>query len=342
MVGDPVLRIVVGADLLGAVAAADHPPAFAREVGVGPFALELEESGPEHPQRLGLVLDLAALVLAGDDEPGRQVGETHRRVGRVHPLSAGSRGAVGVDPQIALLHLDLDLFGLRQHGDRGGRGMDPPRGLGDRHALHAVDPPFVLEAAVRPFALDDRRELLDPAGLGLREVDQLHPPPLPVGVAAVHAEELGGEERGLVAAGAGADLEHHVAAVVRILRGELAAQLGEELLPPAGEPRRLVGGERRELRLPRALAGELGGFGELALDPSEIAVELDGASDLGERLARLAVETRVAQHLRRGEAGGELGVGGDELLELLAHLGGSAGGVRRGGRRAAAQAVVRL
>src|SRR2546426_320724 len=45
-------------------------------------------------------------------------------------------------------------------------------------------------------------------------------PPRPVGVARVHAEELGGEEARLVAARAGTDLEHRVARVVGVLGEE--------------------------------------------------------------------------------------------------------------------------
>ena len=52
-------------------------------------------------------------------------------------------------------------------------------------------------------------------GLGRREHFDL--PALRLGVAGVHAEHFGGEERGLVAAGAGADFQDDVFLVVRIL-----------------------------------------------------------------------------------------------------------------------------
>ena len=41
---------------------------------------------------------------------------------------------------------------------------------------------------------------------------------VPLGVAQVHPQELGREEGGLVAAGAGADLQDDVALVVRVAR----------------------------------------------------------------------------------------------------------------------------
>ena len=43
-----------------------------------------------------------------------------------------------------------------------------------------------------------------------------------LGVADVHPVELGGEQRGLLAAGAGPDLDDHVAVVVRVARQERA------------------------------------------------------------------------------------------------------------------------
>src|SRR4029077_16642983 len=134
-------------------------------------------------------------------------------------------GAEAVDAQVLFVHLDLDVLGLGQDGDGHRRGVDAAGGLGLGHPLHAVDSPFVLEPAVGAAPLDDGRDLLDAADPGLREVDDLDAPPLLLGVAAVHAEELGREEAGLVAAGAGADLEDDVAAVVRVLGRQLAPEL---------------------------------------------------------------------------------------------------------------------
>ena len=53
--------------------------------------------------------------------------------------------------------------------------------------------------------------------------------PVALGVAGVHAEEVGREERGLVAAGAGADLEDRVLLVVRVLGDEQQPDLRFEL-----------------------------------------------------------------------------------------------------------------
>jgi hypothetical protein len=60
----------------------------------------LEQTGAQHDQRLGAVLDLALLVLHGHDDAGRQVGDAHGRVGRVHALPAGTGGTVDVDLEV--------------------------------------------------------------------------------------------------------------------------------------------------------------------------------------------------------------------------------------------------
>ena len=56
------------------------------------LAAPLEQLGLEDVHRGRLVLDLRALVLAGDDDAGREVGEAHRGVGGVDALAAGAGG----------------------------------------------------------------------------------------------------------------------------------------------------------------------------------------------------------------------------------------------------------
>ena len=61
--------------------------------------------------------------------------------------------------------------------------------------------------------------LMPPTPLSLM-VQHLDLPALTLGVARVHPEQVRGEERRFVAAGAGADFEHDVLGVVGILRDE--------------------------------------------------------------------------------------------------------------------------
>src|SRR4029077_19013538 len=85
-----------------------------------------------------------------------------------------------------------------------------------------------LEPAEGTASLDERDHLLEPTEAGRARREHLDAPPLPLGVARVHAEKLGGEETRLVAAGAGADLEHGVPLVVRVLREQELLQRGVE------------------------------------------------------------------------------------------------------------------
>ena len=67
--------------------------------------LLLEQAGAQDGERLGAVLVLALLVLDGDDQAGRQVGDPHRRVGGVDALAAGAARPIHVDPQVLLVDL---------------------------------------------------------------------------------------------------------------------------------------------------------------------------------------------------------------------------------------------
>ena len=120
--------------------------------------------------------------------------------------------------------------------------MRPDR-LGLGHALHAVHARFEFEPREHVAAGDRRARLLEAADPGLRQVEQLEAPAVQRGVALVHAEELGGEQRRLLAAGAGAHFEDRVALVVVVLgqqrqfarcfRARAGARAG-----PAAPPRR--------------------------------------------------------------------------------------------------------
>src|SRR5665213_909065 len=158
MVGDAVLRKVVRANLGGSVAGAYLRLAHAR-----PRRLDLRQPGIQdarakylHP--LQLVLQLRLLILLAHHDPGWDVRDAHRGVRGVHALATGSRRAEDVDAQILLLDLDVDLFGLRQHRDRGRRSVDAPLILRGGHALHAVHARFPAQTSERAvaFHLEDR------------------------------------------------------------------------------------------------------------------------------------------------------------------------------------------
>ena len=91
--------------------------ALAGELGLALLLLELDEAGLEDAQRRLLVRHLRALVLALDDDAAGQVRDPDGGVGLVHVLAAGPRGAVGVDPEVALVDLDRALVGQERRDD---------------------------------------------------------------------------------------------------------------------------------------------------------------------------------------------------------------------------------
>ena len=149
-----------------------------------------------------------------------------------------------------------------------------------------------LEARERALADQARDHLLVAAELGHALRDDLDLPALALGIARVHAEEVAGEQRRLVAAGPCAHLEKQVAIVVRIARQQRLLQLRFELL------------HRRARFL-------------------ELLIGVDLHRGLRRHVARLAsVALRLQVVLEQGDDVGHLGVLARQALELLHVLGG--------------------
>ena len=260
VVGDPALREVVGADLLRALAGADLRAAVGGDLG--PLLLEraLVEARAQDPHRLVAVLQLRLLVLHRDDDPGRLVGDPDRRVGRVDRLPAGPGRAIDVDLEVLRVDLDLDLLGLGQHRDGRGRRVDPALRLGLRHPLDAVGAALELEHRVGAVAADLERDLLEAADLGGRLREHLGGEAALLRVAGEHLVQVAREQRGLVAARAGADLDDHVLVVVGVALDHRQADLLLEL----AQPLRRLGDDRAQLRVVAVLGEQLLGALEVA------------------------------------------------------------------------------
>ena len=244
MIGDAALREIVGADLCGAVARADHRAARGRFRIVRLRGIELEEAALEHAHCLFAVLYLAALILALHDEPRWDVGDPYRGRGLVDVLAARAAGAVGIHPYIIWVYHDLHVLRLGKHGDGRRARVDAPLGFRFGHALDAVDAAFEFHAGIGVFAVYLENGLLHAAYLGIVHVDHLELEIMPFGVTGIHAEKGRAEERRLIPAYARADLDYDVALVVRILGEEHELQF---FLERSGV----------FLRLPQLLAGQL-------------------------------------------------------------------------------------
>ncbi len=142
--------------------------------------------------------------------------DANRRFGLVDVLAAGALGAHGLDAQVFLLDLDIEFFDLGQHRHGRRRGVNAALGFGVGHALHAVHPRFEFQLGERAAALHLGDDFLKPADRAFRGRNHLDAPALQRGKALIHPEQVAGEQRGFIAAGPGADFQHHVALVHRV------------------------------------------------------------------------------------------------------------------------------
>ncbi len=150
------------------------------------------------------------------------------------PWPPGPGRAVHVDAQVVVVDLHLGGLHLGHHEHAGGRGVHPSLGLGDRHPLHPVDATLELEHAVGGVVriggtgcLHRHGDRLVAAQVGLLGVEHLDLPATSLGELGVHPEQVAGEQRRLLAALAGLDLDQGVRGVVGVARGE---QPGEPFL----------------------------------------------------------------------------------------------------------------
>ncbi len=114
-----------------------------------------------------------------------------------------------------------------------------------------------------------------------------------LGVAGVHAVEVGGEEGGFVAAGAGADLDDDVLLVGGVLRQQRQLQLLVELRDLGGEAVFLLAAEGAQFLV--GVAGEGAGVAQGLLGVAVAAVEPDD----GLEVCALAAELLDTAMVRR-------------------------------------------
>ena len=239
MVGDAALREVVGADALRPIPRADHEFSCRGFLGLLGRHLAVSHAGGQDLHGLLFVLVLAAVVLALGHDAGGQVGDAHSRLGLVHVLPPRTTGPEDINAQFigGEVHL-ADLIDLGQHGHGAGRGVDAALGLGGRHALHPVATRFKLHARIDALAGQPNNHL--PVAAEVRGVGREHLglPAVALGIPQVHAQQVAGEQGGLIAAGAGPNLEDDVALVVRVFGQEqplkVAASLRHGLAQPPG------------------------------------------------------------------------------------------------------------
>ena len=101
--------------------------------------------------------DLAALLLARDNDARRHVGDADGGVRRINVLAAGAGRAVGVDAAVALVDGDLDVvIDDRKHPDGREAGVSASVRVVGRDADKAVHAALRLQPAESVLAFDLR------------------------------------------------------------------------------------------------------------------------------------------------------------------------------------------
>jgi hypothetical protein len=205
--------------------------------------------------------------------------------------------------------------------------MDAALRLRHRHTLHAVNAALELQPRVdalarrgRAAGLHRHGDVLEAAEVALGPVQQLGPPAPPLGVAQVHAQQITGEQRGLLAALPRLDLEDDVAVVVGVARHEEAAQ------PVAGVFVRLLqrgqlGGEVG------VLGGEFAGRRGVTGGGQQRAVGVDDLAELGVPAPDRPGARGVGVQAGVGEGALEVGVLGQQWPRGLRQRGVEQSGV---------------
>ena len=126
------------------------------------------------------------------------MGQPHGRVGGVHALAAGARGAVHVHAHVGGVQVHLDVVGDdRQHLHGGEGGLAALLGIGGRNAHEAVDADLAAQHAVGVAALDLDRGTVEPDTLAGHQIEHRDLPALVLGVMDVHLVEHLGPVLGL-------------------------------------------------------------------------------------------------------------------------------------------------
>ena len=243
------------------------------------------------------------------------MGDAHGRIGGIDGLAAGTGGAEGVDADVFGVDLDLDFVGFGQYGDRDGGGMNAALLFGHGHALHAVHSALVFQLAVDLVAADQCDHFLHPAHGGLAHAGDFHLPALRFGVTGVHPEDLGREQRGLVAAGTGADFEDDVLCVVGVLGPQQILQLQLEAGQLGIEAGDFIGGHGAQLLV--GLGEHGAGALEVLAGALPVAVLRDHLLELEVGFGGLAVAVRVVDDGGVGHLAREVFVARLELVQLV-------------------------
>jgi len=297
MIRNAVLRPVIRADLLAAVARAHH--ALARSGNgcllLGKFCLVQARSQDLHG--LLFVLQLRAFVLALHNNARRNMDKADSGFNLIDVLSALAARPENIDTQVGIVDLDINILGFGQYGYGSRRRVDATTGLGLGHALHTVHTTFVLQHAVGLVAFDAEGDLLVPAALALGEIDHIDAPALGFAEPLIHTEQIACEQSGFVAAGACTYLDDAAFIVVRIARNQLIPQCVIQLLQLFFQRMRILEGHIAHLGVGRWIVDQLAVFGDT---PLHVQVGSDRGNDRTQLLVLARYLAQQAHVVRNG------------------------------------------
>ena len=170
------------------------------------------------------------------------------------------------------------------------------------------------------MSTDLERDLAHPARGRRRAVEHVDAPAPGLRVPLVHPVEIGGEEGGLLAAGACPDLDNHILLVGGITRKQRQREFALEMLERRGEPLLLLAPESTQLgvalRIRRGRSRVVECLRRLAI----LAVEPDDALETRPLSRDLPHPPVIGDHLRIGQQAGQLVEARLDLREPLKHL----------------------
>src|ERR1035437_61499 len=198
MVGDAILEIVVGTNLLRTVASAYLRFPLCRMFLCFLFFVQKLDFRDKNLHRLLTVRELAALRRGAHIDASRAVDEPHGGLDLVHVLSSCPAAPRKLHINVVRLDFKLRLQSYREHGDRSRRGVNTARLLSERHALDSVHTSLITERLIGTHAGDFERQVVDIASL----------PSAMLGIVLVHLFQFVRKDRRFITTRTGAQFHH--------------------------------------------------------------------------------------------------------------------------------------
>ena len=157
-----------------------------------------------------------------------------------------------------------------------------PERFGVGYALDAMHAGFEFQFGEGAAAADFGDDFLEAAHRAFARGDDFDLPALIGGVTLIHAEQIAGEQRRLVAAGAGADFENDIALIHRVLGQQREPQFLLERRAPCFKFGLFGFGDRAHLGVGRRVRDQAGHAVEFVLRRAKGIDRIDHRRQLGE------------------------------------------------------------